>query len=103
MKLNTELKKWIGEQQFRYDLGLKLFNQVRTVLTIIIMINTFLMVFNPPRKIIFITYGIALVFGTIGIWGIGYIQDKMNMQFFYDQAYFDRGKTRKKLEELKHE
>ena len=94
------LKAFLAEQQFRYDLGLKIFNQVRTILTIIIMINTFLMVFNPSRKIIFITYGIAVVFGTVGIWGLGYILDKANMQFYFDQAYFDRGKTRRKLDEM---
>lgn len=43
---------------------------------------------------------IILCYGLI-VWFIGYIFDKSKMQFYFDQAYFDRGKIRKKLEEMR--
>ena len=68
---------------------------------LIAMVNTFLIMLNVGKTVMIFVYIGAIFSATVGIWMIGYFLDKKNMQYFLDEAIFDRGKTRKKLEELK--
>ena len=93
-------KKVFADQLFRYDLGLRMFNLLRTVFMLVAMINTFLIMFHADKLIVIIAYVGSILFATVGIWFVGYILDKKKMQYFLDQAYFDRGKAKEKFEEL---
>jgi hypothetical protein len=67
------------------------------------MINTFLIMFKAKGVIVIVVYISSVLFATVGIWYVGYILDRKKMQYFLDQAYFDRGKSKEKFEELKGE
>ena len=96
-------KKVFADQLFRYDLGLRMFNLLRTVFMLVAMINTFLIMFRATKIVVICAYVISVLFATVGIWFVGYVLDKKKMQYFLDQAYFDRGKAKEKFEELKRE
>jgi len=97
------LEKKFADQLFRYDLGLRMFNLLRTVFMLVAMINTFLIMFHANKLVAIVAYIGAIFFATGGTWFVGYVLDKKKMQYFLDQAYFDRGKAREKFEELKRE
>lgn len=79
-----------------------MFNLLRTVFMLIAMINTFLIMFQATKVVVIVAYIGSVTFATVGIWFVGYLLDRKKMQYFLDQAYFDRGKTKERLDELKH-